>query len=236
MAVVCSISMTEHFDRLVTLRGDPVKGLPASAWEANLGNVDRDQLLRAVIAVVRSLLLPEWEARRPDDRRPQLALEATEAWLDSKSPEAVAQAKTHAKACTAARGDTFGDVHRVPEAARAIAWSAGGKDSKHIWEALTATEEELLARIALVAEYHRQPEQRRAIVDVLRKTLTPAPASATPEPTSGPVPYAASGTFSVGQQLVHSKFGSIVVSAAGDKWIDVQLEDGSQKRLAHKGK
>jgi len=226
--------MNERFDRLVTLRGDPVTGLPASAWETNLGDLDRDQVLRAVIAVIRSLLLPEWEARRADDRRPQLALEATEAWIDSKTPAAVAHAKAKAKDCTAARNDTFGYVHRVPEAARALAWAAGAKDSKHIWEALTAIEEELLARIAMVSEYHRQPEQRRAIVELLRKTLVPAPETDTPEPASGPIPYSASGNVSVGQQLVHAKFGNMVVSAAGDKWIDVDLEDGSKKRLAQK--
>src|SRR5262245_46133647 len=161
--------MNERFDRLVILRGDPVSGLPASAWETNLGDLDRDQVLRAVIAVIRRVLLPEWEAQRPDDRRPQLALEAAEAWIDSKTPAAVAHAKAQAKACTAARNDTFGRDHRVPEAARAVAWAAGAKDSKHIWDALTATEEELLARIAIVSEYHRQPEQRRAIVEALRK-------------------------------------------------------------------
>src|SRR4051812_37799216 len=109
--------MSEGFDRLVTLRGDPVKGLPVSAWEANLNEFDRDQLLRAVIVVIRRLILPEWEARRPDDRRPQLALEATEAWLDSKTPAAITETKATAKACTAARGETFGKDHRVPEAA-----------------------------------------------------------------------------------------------------------------------
>jgi hypothetical protein len=229
-------AMTERFDRLVALRGDPLKGLPTSAWETNLGDVDRDQLLRAVISVIRTLLLPEWEGRRPDDRRPQLALEATEGWIESKSPDAAAQVKTTAKACTDARNETFGSDHRVPEAARAVAWGAVAKDNQHVWEALTATEQELLARIALVAEYHRQPEQRRAIVDILRKALRPPPDPATAVATNDPVPYAASGNFTVGQRLVHAKFGNLVVAAAGDKWIDVDLEDGSRKRLAQKPK
>lgn len=225
--------MTERFDRLLALRGDPVKGLPASAWATNLGDLDRDQVLRAVIAVIRTLILPEWQARRPDDKRPQLALEACEAWLASKSPDAIANAKATAKACTAARNDTFGYDHRVADAARAMAWSAGAKDSKHIWDALTVIEEELLARIALVAEYHRSVEQRRAIVEVLRKTL--APVAEEPQPaTADPIAYSASGTFSLGQQLVHAKFGNIVVSAVGDKWIDVDLSDGTRKRLAQK--
>jgi hypothetical protein len=226
--------MSERFDRLLTLRGDPVRGLPVSAWEANLGDLDRDQLLRAVIAVIRKLLLPEWQARRPDDRRPQLALEATEAWIESKTPAAVTNAKATAKACTAARNETFGYDHRAAEAARAVAWAAGAKDNADIWDALTAIEEDLLARIAIVAEYHRQPEQRRAIVDTLREALDPAPPPEEPVGASEPVPYAASGTFTVGQRLVHAKFGSIVVTAAGDKWIDVQLEDGTSKRLAQK--
>lgn len=226
--------MSERFDRLVTLRGDLVKGLPISAWETNLGDLDRDQLLRAVIDVIRKLLLPEWQARRPDDRRPQLALEATEAWIESKTLDAVAHAKAKAKACTAARTETFGYDHRVAEAARAVAWAAGAKDNKHIWEALTSIEEELLARIALVAEYHRQPEQRRALVDALRTALTPAPSPAEPASSNEPVAYAASGTFDVGQRLLHAKFGNLVVVASGDKWIEVELEDGSRKRLAQK--
>jgi hypothetical protein len=32
------------------------------------------------------------------------------------------------------------------------------------------------------------------------------------------------------------KFGDLVVTAAGDKWIDVQLPDGTTKRLAQKPK
>ncbi|HTL36033.1 MAG TPA: hypothetical protein VL326_23040 [Kofleriaceae bacterium] len=225
--------MNERFDRLATLPGNPTTGLSASAWEANLGDVDRDQLLRAVIAVIRKLVLPEWEASHADDRRPQLALEATEAWIESKSSDAAAQAKATAKACTAARGETFGRDHRIPEAARAVAWAAGAKDNKNIWDALTAVEEELLARIALVAEYHRQPEQRKAIVAVLRDVLTPRD-SATVEAPSGPVAYAASGNFSVGQRLTHPKFGNLLVTASGDKWVDVQLDDGTSKRLAQK--
>jgi hypothetical protein len=225
--------MKERFDRLVTLPGNSGTGLPAAVWAANLGDLDRDQVLRAVIEVIRKLLVPEWQARRPEDRRPQLALEATEAWIDSKSSDAVADAKAKAKACTAARTETFGYDHRVPEAARAVAWSAGAKDDKSIWEALAVVEEELLARIAMVAEYHRTPEQRRAIVEVLRGVLSPAPDS-TVAATGEPVAYSASGTFSVGQRLLHPKFGGLLVSAAGDKWIEVELEDGSRKRLAQK--
>jgi hypothetical protein len=226
--------MNERFDRLATLPGNSVAGLPASAWEANLGDFDRDQLLRAVIAVVRKLILPEWQARRSDDQRPQRALEATEAWIQSKTSDAVAHAKATAKACTAARNETFGYDHRVAEAARAVAWSAGAKDNKPIWEALTVVEQELLARIALVAEYHRQPEQRRAIVDVLREALRPVAEPTEDVTASEPVTYSASGSFSVGQRLLHPKFGALLVNAVGDKWIEVQLEDGSTKRLAQK--
>ncbi len=226
--------LLERFDRLAALRGDSLKGLPTSAWATNLDDLERDLLLRAAIEATRTLILPEWESKRPDDRRPQLALEATEAWIASKSADAALTAKTAAKDCTAARNETFGTDHRVPEAARALAWAVAAKDNANIWDALTAIEGELLARIALVAEYHRGPEQRRAIIAVLRRVLEP-PAAPTDTPaTTGPVPYAASGNFSVGQQLVHAKFGDVTVTAAGDKWIDVQLLDGTTKRLAQK--
>ena len=212
-----------------------MKGLAATAWATNLSELDRDQVLRAVIAATRKLLLPEWIALHPDDTRPQAALDAAEAWVGTKSPESIAQAKAAAKDCTAARGELFGRDHRVPEAARALAWSAGAKDSEHIWDALTAVEGELLARIALRAEYQRAPEQRRALVEALRSVLVPAEEAAPPA-AQGPVPYTFSGNFAVGQQLIHAKFGNCTVAAAGDKWIDVTLEDGTTKRLAQKPK
>lgn len=225
--------MQERFARLAAIRGDTVKGLPVSAWAANLDDLDRDLLLRAAIAATRALILPEWESKRADDRRPQDALAATEAWLASKSADAIEQTKATAKACTAARNETFGYDHRIPEAARACAWAAGAKDNAHIWDALAAIEEELIARVTLVAEYQRLPEQRRALLGVLRDVLEPRPTEEAPVET-GPVPYAASGHFRVGQQLVHAKFGALVVTAAGPTTIDVQLEDGTTKRLAHR--
>jgi hypothetical protein len=228
--------INERLDRLAALRGDPVKGLPTTAWATNLDGVDRDELLKAVIEAIRTLVLPDWERARPDDHRPQDALAATEAWIATRSPESQAEAKLTAKACTAARNETFGNDHRVPEAARAVAWAVGAKagDNANIWDALTAIEEELLARVALVAEYHRGPEQRRAILAALRKVLVPPPAPSVAPDSSQPVPYKASGNFAVGQQLVHATFGNLVVAAAGPTWIDVTLPDGSTKRLAQK--
>lgn len=225
--------MDERFERLLALRGHPVKGLPASAWAANLGELDRGQVLRAVIEATRTLLLPEWDSLRPDDKRPHEALAAAEAWLASPTPEAIANAKSAGKGCTAARNETFGRNNAVAEAARAIAWAAGAKDSSDIWDALCAIETELLARIALVSEYQRAPQQRRAIVDALRRVLEPQ-REAAPAASSEPVPYSPSGSFTVGQRLIHSKFGTVLVTAAGDKWIDVQLEDNTTKRCAQK--
>ena len=224
----------ERFERLAAIRGDAARGLPTSAWQANLDDIERDQLMRAAAEVVRALVLPEWESKRPTDRRPQLALEAAEAWVATKSADALAQAKATAKDCTAARNETFGYDHRIPEAARALAWAAGAKDNAHIWEALAAVEEELLARVTLVAEYHRIPEQRRAILAVLKRVLAPPPEE--PPPSNDPVSYTASGSFTVGQKLVHPKFGDLVVVSAGPSTIEVQLTDGTTKRLAHKPK
>src|SRR5262245_148457 len=97
-------------------------------------------LLRAAIEATRTPLLPEWESMHPGDRRPHAALETTEAYLASKSDETAGNTKAAAKDCTAARGETFGKDHRVPEAARAIAWAVTAKDNAHIWEALSAIE------------------------------------------------------------------------------------------------
>ena len=224
----------ERLTRLAALRGDSAKGLPISAWQTNLDDIDRDLLLRAAIDATRALMIPEWESKRTEDRRPQIALETTEAWLATKSADALANAKAAAKDCTAARNETFGTDHRIPEAARACAWAAGAKDNAHVWEALQTIEEDLLARIALVAEYHRVPEVRKSVLAELRKVLVPAPTAV--QTSSDPVPYSASGHFPVGQKLTHPKFGNLVVTASIDKTIDVQLEDGTTKRLAQKPK
>ncbi|MBX3154740.1 MAG: hypothetical protein KF773_01985 [Deltaproteobacteria bacterium] len=225
----------DRFDRLAAIRGDTQKGLPTTAWQANLEDLDRDLLLRAAIEATRSLILPEWESMHAGDRRPQIALEATEVWLRGKTPEAVNDTKTAAKECTAARNETFGRDHRIPEAARAIAWAVTAKDNAPIWDAFAVIEEELIARVTLVAEYQRVPEQRRNLLACLKRVLVPAPVVEAAVAT-GPVPYAASGSFTVGQELTHPKFGNLRVVAASASTIDVQLPDGTTKRLAHKPK
>lgn len=227
---------SDRFARLAALRGDVVEGISESAWAANLDGIDRDVLIRALIEAVRALILPEWESKRPDDRRPQLALEATEAWLGAKTEDHVAQAKATAKDCTTAANETFGKDHHIAFAARGAAWAVTAKDCAPIWQGLRHVEQELLARVTLVAEYHRLPEQRRALLKVLQRVIEPPPAAEAAATPAGPVPYTASGNFAVGQALTHAKFGELVVTAAGDKWIDVRLADGSTKRLAQKPK
>ena len=232
-------ALTAKFDRLLALRGDPVKGLPSTDWASALEQVPRDVLIRAGIDIVRSLILEEWADRRKDDRRPQKALEATEAWLAAPGPETLKAVKNAAKDCTAARNETFGDGHRVPQAARHVAWTCGADDAAGIFDALQSVEEELLSRIALLSEFHRGPEQRRAIVSALKSTIFPPEpvAAAAPAPSAAsadPVPYNADGHFELGQRLVHKKFGEIVVTSVGETWIEVELPDASKKRLAHK--
>jgi hypothetical protein len=231
--------LTAKVDRLLALRGDPVKGLPATEWAGAFETVPQEVLVRAAIQMVRALILQEWADRRKDDRRPQKALEATEHWLASKSAEALKAVKAAAKECTAARNETFGDGHRVPQAARHIAWTCGAETPEDVFEAIQSVEEELLSRIALLSEYHRGPEQRRAIADILkREILPPEPVAEAPSPESlanaAPVPYNADGHFELGQRLIHKKFGTVVVTSVGETWIEVELPDASKKRLAHK--
>ncbi len=232
-------TLAAKLDKLLAMRGDPVKGLPATVWAETLDGIERETLLRAVIEVVRTLLVPEWSDRRKDDKRPQAALEAVEAWLaQPTAAEPLLLCKAAAKACTAARGETFGDQHRIPEAARALAWAVGPKEAAPIFDALACSEEELLARVALTSEYHLGPQQRRDIVDALRRVLLP-PEPKTDEPTvskgpPGPAPYSADGHFELGQRVIHKKFGDVSVTSVGETWIEVELADGSKKRLAHK--
>jgi hypothetical protein len=224
-------AISEGLDKLAALTGEVV---PAAAWSTHLGAADPSKLLTALIAATRALVLPDWVIKRPDDHRPQDAIAAAEAWMAAPTAEAAAHAKEVAKACTAARGETLGYSHHIAEAARAAAWVAGGKAAA-LWEGLVSIEEELLARIKLTGEYHRALEPRRLIVAALRPLIAPAPAAISPG-DAAPVPYAASGNFVVGQRLNHAKFGEVVVTAAGDKWIDAQLADGSVKRLAQRPK
>lgn len=221
------------------MRGDPKSGVGAQAWADALADIEKEALLRAVIAAVRELLVPDWADTRKTDTRPQAALDAAEAWLAEPTKEVATKAKAAAKACTEARNETFGQDHRVPEAARHAAWIALGKDPAGLFEALETVETELLARIALTGEYHRGPEQRRALVGVVRRVLVPAEqAPAAPPPTSaapaGPVPYSPEGHFELGQRLTHKKFGEVSVTSVGETWIEVEVPDGSKKRLAHK--
>ena len=230
-------ALAAKLDKLLVMRGDPVKGLPATVWAETLEGLERDRLLRAGIEVVRTLLVPEWASRRKDDPRPQKALEAVESWLASPTPEALIACKAAAKACTAARGETFGDQHRVPEAARGLAWAVGPKESAPIFDALAASEEELLARVALTSEYHLGPQQRRNIVDTLRRVLTPpevTEAAALSLPPPGPLAYSPDAHFELGQIVIHKKFGDVAVTSVGETWIEVTLPDGTKKRLAHK--
>jgi hypothetical protein len=225
-------------ERVLAMRGDPTTGVGADAWSECLAEVDREDLLRALIVIVRELLVPGWADMRKNDTRPQRALAAAEAWLATRSPESIAEAKAAAKACTEAKNETFGTDHRVPEAARAAAWATTKTEGPGLYEALALVEAELLARVALTGEYHRGPEQRRAIVGVLRRELFPpepvvdtTPASLEPK---GPVPYSPDAHFELGQRLVHKKFGDVTVTSVGETWIEVEIPDGTKKRLAHK--
>lgn len=233
--------LSQKLDRLLALRGDPKTGVGAAAWSETLGDIDKTVLLRALVIVVRELLIPDWAATRKTDLRPQAALDATEAWLATPTKEVATQAKAAAKGCTEARNETFGQDHRVPEAARHAAWLALGKDPTGLFDALETVEAELLARIALTGEYHRGPEQRRALVGVLRRVLVPPepkPAPAEQNPVSAgsadPVPYSPEGHFELAQRLTHKKFGEVTVTSVGETWIEVQIPDGTKKRLAHK--
>jgi hypothetical protein len=229
--VVDRAQLTAKLDRLAALRGDPSRGLPKAAWAENLAGIDHALLMRAAIDAILTLALPEWIAARPGDRRPQNALDAAQAWLRAPSDTTLQAAKIAAKECTAARNDTFGDLHCVPQAARGVAWAVSAPDGDHLYEAIASVEEGALARIALTAEYHRIPEARRALVDVLRRMLLPPEPAAQP---SGPIPYALTAKFAVGDRVLHAKFGEGGVVAMGDTWIDLELADGTKKRLARR--
>jgi hypothetical protein len=220
---------------LERLRGDPVKGLPEAIWAEHLAEMDRPTLIRAGLALVRELLVPDWLDAHGKDVRPQNSLDAAAAWLESPTPAAALAVKEASKACTAAKQETFGRDHRVPEAARAAAKAALSDTVEPVFEALALTEEELLARLALFNDFERGPEQRRNMVAVLRTHLAP-PEPEAPRLSIEPPPaaYSPEGHFELGQKVIHKKFGDTVVTSVGETWIEVEIPGGEKKRLAHK--
>lgn len=148
--------------------------IPTREWPAHLQVFGRDELLRAAIAVVRTLLLPRWVDRRPKDSRPPRAVEAAELWLRKKTANAVQHAAVLAKGCTAARRDSLGYEHRIAEAARAVANAAGATGARFeecVGDALDRTEEHINSELHVKAIYGREIETRRRIADVLRDAL-----------------------------------------------------------------
>jgi hypothetical protein len=153
----------------------PLSESAAREWPNHLRVFGQDELLRATAAVVRSLLLPQWAERRPNDSRPRRAVEAAELWLKKKTPNAVQHASVLAKACTTARRDSFGYEHRIAEAARAIAnapaAARGERFQECLAEALEKAEEHINSELYVKALYGREKETRARIADALRSAL-----------------------------------------------------------------
>jgi hypothetical protein len=230
--------VVSKLDLLERLRGDPLKGLPENLWAEHLAEMDRPQLFEAGLAIVRELLIPDWLDAHGKDVRPQAVLEAAVAWQSAPTAANTLAVKEASKACTAAKQETWGRDHRVPEAARAVAKAILAGTPETLFEALALTEEELLARLLLFNDLERSPEQRRAIVSILRKHLLPAEQEAPRMSITElpPAPYSPESHFELGQRIAHKKFGECVATSVGETWIEIETPAGEKKRLAHKPK
>lgn len=146
---------------------------PGEVWGAALAHIPTDRLVGAVAKTVRELLLPEYAATRPTDRRPERALDAAEAWLSRRTDDARAHAAAVAKACTAARRETLGFEHRIAEAARAVATSVTRTSEPavraELFEALARTEEHLLHGHAVKGVHDEATEVRASVLETLRR-------------------------------------------------------------------
>lgn len=224
-------------DVLERLRGDPTKGLPVAIWQEHLEGVPYLDLARACLRLAQDLLIPGWVEMRGKDMRPQQALEATRALMREASAANIAAVKEASKACTAAKQETYGQEHRVPESIREIAKAVLSKEGAPLFEALSLAEEELVNRQLIFSHFEEAAKQRAAILSVLRDVLAPKKEDGAPRISITdlpPAPYSPESHFALGQRIAHKKFGEIVVTSVGETWIEAETKEGEKKRLAHK--
>lgn len=151
--------------------------LPSSdeIWAPLVRDVPTDALVRAVARAIRELVLPEYSASRPGDRRPHRAVEAAELWLERRSADARSHAAAVAKACTKARADTLGHEHRIAEAARALATAvtrtSEGAIRAELHESIAKIEEHLVYRLAVEGEHRRDAEVRARVLEAITRAI-----------------------------------------------------------------
>ena len=168
-------ALAAKLDKLLAMRGDPVKGLPATVWAEALRRASRESSSFAPSSrsFARSSCPSGPIAARTTGARRRRSRRSKHGSRSPPRPRRSSQCKAAAKACTAARGETFGDQHRVPEAARALAWAVGPKEAAPIFDALACERRGAARAHRADAEYHLGPQQRRNIVDALRRVLLP---------------------------------------------------------------
>jgi len=194
--------LTAKFDRLLALRGDPVKGLAATDWGSALEGVPQDVLMRAAHCDG-ARACPSGVGGSPkDDAVRRKALESNRGVGSLESVETLKAIKwcrqrLHGRGATRRLVmDTAFHKPRVTSRGQ-----PGADDSSGVFEAIQSVEEELLSRIALMSEYHRGPE---AAALNRRGTEAASPSAralgrrSDPESraAAGPVPYNAMVTSS----------------------------------------
>ena len=142
-------------------------------WTPLVGERPTAELAPIVARLLRSSVLPKYTEVHPTDRRPLRAIEAAEAYWKAPSEPRALRAAAVAKACTEARKDTLGGVHRVAEAARALALSATRSSDRarrlDLFEALHTAESELLYREMCAGRHGREAEVRAQLAALLRE-------------------------------------------------------------------
>jgi hypothetical protein len=226
----------KNLDILERLRGDPTKGLAATVWQEHLRDVPYLDLARACMVLAQDLLIPGWVEMRGKDERPQQALAAMTALLLDANATNVAALKEASKACTAAKQETYGQDHRVPESIREIGKAILSKEAVPLFDTLALAEEELVNKQLLFSHFEEAAKQRAAMIRILRDQLLPKEADAPRMSITDmpPVPYSPESNFSLGQRITHKKFGEIIVTSVGETWIEAETKEGEKKRLAHK--
>ncbi len=131
-------------------------------WVSKLPT-DRATAIKLAASVV-GLILPEWEAARPNDTVPPRAVAAALLNPNGDDENLRRHAKALAKGCSESRHRSLGYEHRIAEAARSLANAAAAASDKtaldEVAESLAKVEEHLLYCLACAGVYNKEREVR----------------------------------------------------------------------------
>ena len=147
---------------------------PPREWFSAI-DVESNDLLLSCVAAVLQLVTPEWQSNRPNDSVPIRAIEAALNYAENPSRNIKKHVSTLAKGCSSSRRKSLGYEHRIAEAARAFANASVAENQdrtvSEIAEALSKTEEHILYKHSIKAEYGKEAETRQRMLEAFVNQL-----------------------------------------------------------------